>query len=299
MTKAVLAAALLVVLTCSACGERRKPELLVVPGHPGHLIEINGYRLYFECLGAGKPTVILEAGYGGDHQSWDAVEPELARTTRVCSYDRAGLGLSAAEIPRRRGPFDQEDDLDDLLDGAGIDPPYVIVGHSYGGILAWLFARRHRDNVAGVVLLDSAHPKQVERFRAVLPPGLSAAPSKVSPENVVFARAARDAGELGSIGDTRLVVITAGQEDLGGAPARLAERLRRVWRSLQDDYARRSSDSIHVLARYSGHFIQSNLGQPDLVVRAIREVVAAARANRPLRACRPLFRPPPALCLSG
>jgi pimeloyl-ACP methyl ester carboxylesterase len=296
---AVLAAAVLVLMTCSACGGSEKPELIVVPGEPGHLIEINGERLYFECFGAGEPTVLLEAGYGGDHRAWDEVEPEIARTTRVCDYDRAGLGLSGGEQPKRRGPSDQLDDLDDLLDGAGIDPPYVVVGHSYGGVLAWLFTRRHRDDVDGLVLVDASHPQQEERFRAAIPLPRPTQPEELSPENVVFSQAMREAGDLGSIGHLRLIVITAGEHAAGDLPPRLAARAGRVWRSLQDDYARRSSDSVHVIARYSPHAIQSNLGQPDLVVRAIREVVSAARAGRPLRGCRRLFRPPGAACVGG
>jgi hypothetical protein len=93
-------------------------------------------------------------------------------------------------------------------------------------------------------------------------------------------------------------VITAGQEDTGGLPKGLAARVVRIWRELQDDYAGRSTDSVHVLARYSPHSIQSNLGQPELVVATIREVVAAARAGRELRTCEQLFRPPGAQCLS-
>ena len=298
MSRAAVAAAVFLLVACATCGGAERPKAIPVPGNPGHLFEINGHRLYIECLGAGTPTVIFEAGYGGDHHAWDAVEPEVARATRVCAYDRAGLGLSAGEHPKRRGPFEQEDDLDDLLDAASIAPPYVIVGHSYGGILAWLFARRHHDDVEGLVLLDASHPRQVERFRAVLPADAPAEPEEVSPENVKFSEAAHAAADLGSLGDTRLVVVTAGQED-DGMPARIAARLQRVWLSLQDDYARRSSDTVHVVARYSGHFIQSNLGQPDLVVRAIREVVLAARARRPLRPCRELFRPPAGRCLGG
>jgi pimeloyl-ACP methyl ester carboxylesterase len=292
-------AALTIILCTAACGGRARPELLPVPGEPGHLIEVNGHRLYFECLGTGKPTVLLEAGYGGDQRSWDAIEPELAKTTHTCEYDRFGLGLSSAEQPKRRGPFDQLEDLGDLLDGAGIDPPYIVVGHSYGGILAWFFTRRHLDSVDGLLLLDSSHPWQTKRFRAVLPKSVLAEPEQVSPENVRFSDAIDEVGEPGSIEDTRLIVMTAGQAEESDLPKQLVARLGRIWGELQGDYASRSSDSVRVIARYSGHFIQSNLGQPDLVVRAIRELVSAARADRPLRDCHRVFRPPGAACASG
>jgi pimeloyl-ACP methyl ester carboxylesterase len=300
-----------VLLSCTACGGRQTPKLLTVPGEPGHLIEINGHMLYFQCIGEGEPTVILEAGYGGDRRSWDVVEPDIARTTRVCSYDRAGLGLSAGEQPKRRSATDQLDDLEDILGSADIDPPYVVVGHSYGGVLGWQLARQHEEDVVGLVLLDSAHPGQIERFRAALPPMAPDEGEEVrqlrrslfeegeaSPENVLFARAMREVGDPGSLGETRLIVITAGQEDPTGLPRRIATRLRRVWFALQDDYARRSTDSVHVIARYSPHFIQSNLGQPELVLKAIREVVLAARDGRQLHECRALFQPPGAKCVS-
>ncbi len=267
-----------------------------MPGEPGHLVELHGQHIYFECFGSGKPTVLLEAGYGSDQSSWDAIDPGLSTTTRTCQYDRAGLGLSDAEHPKPRGPFDQLDDLDDLLRAADIDPPYIVVGHSYGGILAWFFARRHHGDVDGLLLLDSAHPRQVKRFATVFPK--QHAPT-VSPENVDFDKAAGAVGDPGSLRETRLIVMTAGEQEESQLPKRLADRARRIWRELQDDYARRSTDSIHVIAQYSPHFIQSNLGQPELVVDAIRELVAAAREDRRLHPCSRLFKPPGALCVSG
>jgi hypothetical protein len=162
------------------------------------------------------------------------------------------------------------------------------------------------------VLLDASHPQQTERLRAAFPPPRPGESEEVtqlrrslfseheerSPENVSFKHALREAGDPGSLGDTRLVVITAGQDaESAFLPAWIATRLQRASFSLQDDYARRSTDSIHVIAEYSPHFIQSNLGQPDLVVKAIREVVLAARAGRDLQGCHALFRPPAATCV--
>jgi pimeloyl-ACP methyl ester carboxylesterase len=297
VTARAVGALSLVLLSSTACGGAAQPKLTDVPGKPGHLVELHGQHFYFECFGSGEPTVLLEAGYGSDQRSWDAIEPELSTTTKMCEYDRAGLGLSSAEHPKPRGPFDQLDDLDDLLKAADIDQPYVVVGHSYGGILAWFFTRRHNDDVDGLLLLDASHPRQVKRFAAVFPRRRQA--PVASPENVDFDRAAAAVGDPGSLGETRLIVMTAGEKEESELPKRIADRVRRIWRELQDDYSRRSTDSIHVIARYSPHFIQSNLGQPDLVVQAIRELVAAARTDRPLRPCRRVFRPPGALCVSG
>jgi pimeloyl-ACP methyl ester carboxylesterase len=293
-------AALLIVLSCAACGGGHEVKSRSVVGEPGRLYEVNGHLLYIQCEGAGEPTVVLEAGYGGDRRSWDQIEPELQRTTRVCSYDRAGLGLSSGEQPEPRTISDQLHDLDDLLQDVGAEPPYVVVGHSYGGLLAWEFARRHKGDVKGLVLVDASHPFQIKRFLAALPPRLRhrARRFEVSPENVRFDAALRAVGDPGSLGKTRLVVLTAGEHEDEELPKAVAVRLSRIWLAMQDDYARRSTDSLHVIARYSPHFIQSNLGQPELVVRAIREVVLAARAGRELKDCRALFHPPAAKCRS-
>jgi pimeloyl-ACP methyl ester carboxylesterase len=273
-------------LSCAACGGGQEVKSRAVIGEPGRLYEVNGHPLYIQCLGAGKPTVILEAGYGGDRRSWDQIEPELRKTTRVCSYDRAGLGFSGGEEPEPRTVFDQLDDLDELLDDVGADAPYVVVGHSYGGVLAWQFARRHGGDVKGVVLLDPTHP----RMRFSIPGDLS------SPENVAFKLALRDARDLGSLGDTPLLVVSGGPDVEADVPGPFVRRARHLRLTSHDDYARRSTNSLHVVAWYSPHAVQTNLGQPELVVKGIREVARAARQGRHLKDCETLFRPPAARC---
>jgi pimeloyl-ACP methyl ester carboxylesterase len=113
-------------------------------------------------------VIVLEAGLGGGHRDWDAVQPELGRTTRVCSYDRAGIGISQL-APRRATARAKAEDLHDLL-SADADEPYVLVGHSYGGMLVRVHADRYAGDVAGVVLLDSSHPDQSRRLLGALPP---------------------------------------------------------------------------------------------------------------------------------
>ena len=111
--------------------------------------------LYVECVGSGTPTVLLEAGFGRDSQDWTDVLQELGKTTRTCAYDRAGIGVSEP-IAGVHDAGDEIRDLERLLDRGRIEPPYVLVGHSYGGLLARLFARAHPDQTGGVVLVDSA-----------------------------------------------------------------------------------------------------------------------------------------------
>jgi pimeloyl-ACP methyl ester carboxylesterase len=121
---------------------------------PGQLIDVGGYRLHIQCVGAGSPTVVLDAGLSGSSLDWSLVQPELGRSTRVCAYDRAGMGWSDPS-PYPRTPRQIADELHTLLTNAGIAGPYVLVGHSLGGKNVRLFALSHPEQVAGMVLVDA------------------------------------------------------------------------------------------------------------------------------------------------
>lgn len=132
---------------------------------PGQLVDVGGYQLHLYCTGVkhvGQPTVILEQGGGGSTLAWFRVQPEVARNALVCSYDRAGLGWSEPGPQPRDGAHIAED-LHRLLANANIPGPYVLAGHSYGGLYIRAFASQYPDEVAGLVLLDSAHPDQWTR----------------------------------------------------------------------------------------------------------------------------------------
>jgi pimeloyl-ACP methyl ester carboxylesterase len=125
---------------------------------PGRLIDVGGFRLHLNCSGQGSPSVILDAALGGSSVSWTLVQPHLARVTRVCSYDRAGFGWSdAGPMPRTAGRM--VDELRLLLARGGVPPPFVLVGHSFGGVVMRVFASRYRSEIAGLVLVDPAHPE--------------------------------------------------------------------------------------------------------------------------------------------
>ena len=122
---------------------------------PGRLVDVGGHRLHLYCTGTGSPTVVLETGMGGFSIYWIRVQPEVAKFTRVCSYDRAGLGWSEpGPEPRTVRQFVTE--LRALLKNAGATGPYVIVGHSLGGFTARFYASHHPEEVAGAVLVDSS-----------------------------------------------------------------------------------------------------------------------------------------------
>lgn len=124
---------------------------------PGQLVDVGGYRLHIYCIGEGSPTVVLESGSGGKGViAWSLVQEQMAVTTRVCSYDRAGLGWSdpdPADQPRSSLQIVQS--LHALLHNANIDGPYVLVGHSSGGLHVRTFASQYPEEVAGMVLLDA------------------------------------------------------------------------------------------------------------------------------------------------
>src|SRR5882762_5126069 len=125
------------------------------PAPPGRIVNIDGRKLHLNCAGEGSPTVVLEAGLGDSSLVWTLVQPKLATMTRVCSYDRSGTAWSHDAGPQH-GLSHAADDLDRLLKISGERSPYLLVGHSWGGWLITVYARRHLENVAGILLVDSS-----------------------------------------------------------------------------------------------------------------------------------------------
>ncbi len=129
---------------------------------PGQLVDMGGYQMHIYCIGQGSPTVMLEAGSGDSSLIWAKVQPEISEVTRVCSYDRAGLGWSdSSPYPRTANTMVEE--LHTLMTNAKIDGPYVFVGHSLGGMLVRMFAHEYPDEIVGMVLVDSLHEARMIR----------------------------------------------------------------------------------------------------------------------------------------
>jgi pimeloyl-ACP methyl ester carboxylesterase len=253
----------------------------------------DGRSLFLDCIGSGSPTIVLEAGLGGNTHDWDAVQPALGRTTRTCAYDRAGIGNSLAAAGTRDAA-DEVADLERLLAAGHVDPPYVLVGHSYGGLLVRIFAQAHAAETAGIVLVDSMGRNQTRRTMAIWPKSrfrrLRRVLSQPVRDGVDVAAGEARAARVRTLHDTPLAVVTAGSETFGGAPPRLAHALGRLWATMQDELAALSSDHVHVVAVHSDHFVQGPRGgQPDVVTRAVRAVVHAARDHAPLPPCAQLF----------
>jgi pimeloyl-ACP methyl ester carboxylesterase len=249
---------------------------------------------------------------GDSYLSWRKVQPQIAHFTRVCSYDRAGLGYSDySRHPSTSKDFAKQ--LHTLLHNAGIPAPYVLVGHSMGGFDVRLYASLYRSDVAGMVLVDSSHPAQQSR----LPPALNDMDATWLREQEFFefampfgiprllgfcgndaevraaecnfhdaregvaelkaiAESAAQTAATGSLGDMPLVVLShdpdAPQPDL---PEDLVKPTNEAWQQMQEELVRLSARGKQVIAKNSGHYIQ--LDRPDLVIAGVRRVVDQVR----------------------
>jgi len=292
---------------------------------PGQLIDVGGYRLHLYCLGDkndGSPTVILEPGLGGSSPTWAWIQPEVAKVTRVCSYDRAGLGWSDP-APRGTARDGQQvtKALHTLLQKADIEGPYVMVGHSFGGLYTLFFAHEYPEDVVGVILLDSSHPDQwtstpagqelyksnartfsitpilarlgLMRLRAKSQPAVGL-PDIQNRELVAFNSATQDwdaqVAEFAATADLDDEVRAAGP--LGDLPLFVLTatdhggpaEMEQAWQALQNELAQLSTNSVHRVLNGARH--ESLWADPSFAresVAAILKVVEAAQHSSPLR----------------
>jgi pimeloyl-ACP methyl ester carboxylesterase len=253
----------------------------------GRLIDVGGgRRLYIRSVGSGGPTVVLEPGLGESSRAmarW--IAPDVARTTTVVAYDRAGHGRSDAEPA---AGADAARDLHVLLERAHVPGPYVLAGHSLGGMFALSYAHRYPAEVGGIVLLDSMHPHQHNAF-AGMDPLLAVVPTlaRTGLANLLFDRKDGDptaqarqlvrdveempaeldrASKLTSLGNTPLIVLSAGTGSLPG------------WAAQQNDLVTLSTDSVHrTIADATHASLINDHGDAAESSHAIRDVVEAVR----------------------
>jgi len=252
-------------------------------------------------MGEGNPTVVLEAGLGFDATIWSNIQPEIATFCEVCAYSRAGIGDS----PSATGKRDIQNivnDLETLLENDSMEGPFILVGHSIGGLIINMYAYQHPQQVAGLVFVDSSHPNQDNELPQALPEDLRAAKIARSlnskpPENW-FSSATATQGETaymqpGSLGHRPVAVLTAdtsivhpeeitwAKENLGTNYTKdIAMAEKAVWKTLQGQYAQLSSNTQHLDVKGSFHFI--HLDKPEVVVEAIQQVVQSVRTGEPL-----------------
>jgi pimeloyl-ACP methyl ester carboxylesterase len=144
-------------------GSKAKADLAAKYPPPGQMVDVGGYRIHIYCQGEGSPTVVMDAGAGDFSLTWALVQPEVAELTRVCVYDRAGLGWSELS-PKSRTAHNIVEELHTLLTKAGIEGPYVLVGQSMGGLHMRLYAHEYTDEIVGMVLIDATPDERDSRF---------------------------------------------------------------------------------------------------------------------------------------
>ena len=234
-----------------------QPSASAEPADP-NLVAIGDRALWVECTGEGSPTIVMESGLGGDHRTWDRVAPELADRARVCVYDRAGIADSDP-APGTRTAADAVDDVRALLTAAGIAPPYVLVGFSYGGIVTQLHASMYPDDVAGIVLVESNHPLEAAQFAEHLTPEqveLDREMALGNPEGLDVFAGMDEAAAAGPLPEVPLVVVTAGISE-GWPPDWDAETLDALRAAQQADLATFTSQGTQLIAESSAHHVPS------------------------------------------
>jgi pimeloyl-ACP methyl ester carboxylesterase len=229
-----------------------------------------GRKLYLECAGSGSPTILLESGDNSDLSQWRTVVPGLMTETRVCRYDRAGIGQSS-DATGCRQMDDLLGDLENLLAKAGIDGPYVLVGTSGGGFLMAGYAMRHPDQVQGIVLVETPKALTAELYPDIVPQIACDAPGNVEHRDYVTVE--HEAWDnRREIGNFPMTVISNdwGDQFPAGTDESTNVEDQREWLVLT------SAEGRQVVVT-SGHDVAVN--EPDLVVDEILAVLDAARAN--------------------
>ena len=270
---------------------------------PGQLVDIGSAKLHIHCTGEGSPAVVLESGLPGSSLDWILVQPKVAQFTRVCSYDRAGFGWSEpGTAPRTSQQILR--DLAALLTTANVPEPYVLVGHSLGGLYVRAFVRKFPERVAGMVLVDATHEDQwdFEPKRFWEPSGTPqlryVQPAIERPKAVeeilrqLWATdrwKAAERAEREGIGTT----VSEAQGHSKRLPAMplivLSPGIETTWLDRASTGALKSQQLQREMAAFSAlgkwrpvpganHYI--HLSQPAAVVEAIREVIQATREMR-------------------
>jgi len=261
---------------CADCSKSEAPQAPSSEPLDGKLVDAGGVRLNLHCMGKGSPVVVFDSGLGAGGSVWRHVQSNVAKLTRACAYDRAGLGRSDPP-PRPHGQHQMARELRTLLDNAREVGPYVLVGHSMGAANVRWFLHDNASDVVGVVLVDPTTADSFHENLAKVAPGEAAMFWKnvQQLEGLTQESMTRGYDELGipSGGSDAfpLVILTAGKPE-----AELSAR-----HSSQAALRALSSNTVHLTVEGSGHNI--HVERPNQVARAITAVIQAARTKKSLQ----------------
>ncbi len=260
-------------------------------------VDVGGRKLRMLVRGSGSPTVVIEAGMGEPPTlsgTWTRVVDALSKSNRVVLYDRAGLGKSDPATRFPRTSVDIAADLDALLSKAAIPGPYLLVGHSYGGLHIRMFASRFPEKVAGMVLVDASDPDQEQLWLASFGPakadeseslqkvrGFLASRTKPdsNPERIDPKATSSQIKGARSLGDKPLVILThsAGFKIDPSLPDENLKLIEAVWTEIQNGHRRLSTRSTLLQSKHGGHNLPGE--DPELVVSGVRNVLHQLEAT--------------------
>ena len=288
----ILAAACGLVAVCAAPAAAEKRP--VIDGR----FDIGAREMRLACSGAGGPTVVIDAGMGTapvEDPGWQRIAAQVSPVTRVCLVDRAGLGGSDPAPTGPRTSLDAARDLHAVLAKAGEQGPFLLVGHSVGGLHAQVFAAQYPADTAGMVLVSSTHPDQIPTWLALLPPAaegeekaltearafltsMEADPTK-NEERLDIKASAAEAHQLVSLGNKPVIVATHSPRFrmVPGLSEPIAVRLEEATQRMQREFLSLSSNAHQNVAERAGHGLPHEA--PAFVVENILQGVAAARSR--------------------
>ena len=242
-------------------------------------IDASGHNLNLLVGGEVTPTVVFEAGFGAGLASWSTVQSTITKFARTVSYDRAGIGQSEAG-PKPRAAKQIALELHTALQNAGIGPPYVLVGHSFGGIYVRVFADMYPKEVAGMVLIDPSQETfddwtrtHQEAQRTALDEQIAKASQGVRDESAEVNTSYQQARAAKVPAGVPVILLTAMKDDT------MPAGVRKVWAEKHEEWIAKVPAGKHIKVEKSGHFIQAE--QPQVVIDAIKQVVDQARRKTP------------------
>ena len=278
---------------------------------PGHLVKVGDGYMHLYCIGTGSPTIVLDSGLGDSYIEWATVQNGLSKFDRVCSYDRAGMGYSDPS-PARRNSVAFASELHTLLHQAEVYSPYVLVGHSMAAYDIRIYQASYPEEVVGLVFVDGSHPEQLQRLPPemhVMGPewirqgrmwefltpfgvarlwGICGDDPELRAAECTFNDARENAEERASVRQSAeqakltpsklkipvLVVSHDPDKDADDLSPEVKQRYAVAWTAMQDELAAISAKSTHLVARGSGHYIQTD--SPQFLVNSIHDFIEGA-----------------------